>query len=130
MSANAAMSTVASWVWAVFAVTISLEVLGQTSFKLGLDRIPSASGPAFWRALALSPLIGAGIVAYAVEACTWMVVLGHAPMSVVAPMAAALAYLGAVLSGALWLRERIGRTRLAGALLVAIGSALLASTTR
>ncbi|HUP09546.1 MAG TPA: hypothetical protein VMU47_20475 [Caldimonas sp.] len=131
MSAGAAAASVAAWVWAIFAVTIALEVVGQTAFKLGLDRIARESQrSAFWRALALSPLIAAGIGAHAVEACTWMVVLGRAPMSVVAPMASALAYLGVVLSGALLLRERIGRVRLAGALLVAIGSALLASTTR
>ena len=130
MSAAVGTGPVAAWVWAVFAVTIALDVLGQTAFKLGLASIPaSRSGRAFWIGVVTSPPIVAGVAGYALEAFTWMVVLGHAPMSVVGPMAA-LSYVGAVVAGRLFLRERVARVRAAGATLVAIGSALLASTTR
>lgn len=117
-------------VWAVFALTLSLDVLGQTAFKLGLRAIGDASrGSAFWLAIAKSPWIAAGVAGYAIEAGTWMYVLGHAPMSVVGPMAA-LAYVGALVAGRVALGERLHADRIGGAMLVTVGAALLALTTR
>jgi drug/metabolite transporter (DMT)-like permease len=113
-------------VWSLFCVTILLDVAGQTAFKMGLGRIPSAvHGAAFWRVLASNGLILGGIALYALEACTWMYVLGHAPLSVVGPMAA-LSYVGAVIAGATLLDEPVGPGRWWGAALVSLGSALLA----
>jgi drug/metabolite transporter (DMT)-like permease len=117
-------------VWGLFVLAMALDVLGQTAFKSGLGRIPGSSTRArFWSSVALSPFILAGVAGYAVEACAWMYVLGHAPMSVVGPMAT-LSYVGAVFAGSFLLHERVGTVRLAGATLVTVGAALLASTTR
>ena len=86
-------------IWLLFALTVVLDVWGQTAFKLGLVRISTnASGAVFWQGVALNPWIITGIAGYAAEAFCWMYVLGHAPLSVVGPMAA-LAYVGAVLAG-------------------------------
>ena len=113
--------------WFLFALTVGLDVFGQTAFKLGLDRIGAASGPAFWRAVATSPWVVAGFAGYCVEAVSWMYVLGHAPLSIVGPMAA-LSYVGAVLTGRLFLGERPRARRLLGAGLVTIGAGLVGAS--
>ena len=115
-------------VWALFFVTVTLDVWGQTAFKLGLDRISKQlAGPAFWLAVATNPWVIGGFLGYCVEACCWMYVMGHAPMSVVGPMAAT-SYVGAVISGKLFLGERAGRRRWIGAGLVTIGAALVGTS--
>lgn len=114
-------------VWAVFAASMSLEVWGQTAFKLGLDRLPNVSGLAFWRALMLNGWIVGGLVGYTVETGCWLFVLAHAPLSVAGPMAA-LAYVGVVLSGVMFLKERAGPRRWIGAGLVTFGAALVGAS--
>lgn len=117
-------------VWGLFVLAMALDVLGQTAFKSGLRRIAGSSTPTqFWSSVVLSPLILAGVAGYAFEACAWLYVLGHAPMSVMGPMAG-LSYVGAVFAASFLLHERVGTVRLAGAILVTVGAALLASTTR
>ena len=130
MNVSGSLAVVSPVVWAMFAITVALDVFGQTAFKLGLRHMPAAAeGVVFWKALLGNWLIVVGVAGYAIEACTWMYALGHAPMSVIGPMAA-LSYVGAVFAGAVLLDERVGRRRSAGAAIVAIGAALLASSTR
>ena len=115
-------------VWLLFALTVVLDVFGQTAFKRGLGRIgDESSGLAFWRAVALSPWILGGFAGYCVEAVSWMYVVGHAPLSVVGPMAA-MSYVGAVLAGRLFLGETAGRRRWIGAGLVTIGAGLVGAS--
>ncbi|MDB5449383.1 MAG: hypothetical protein JWQ46_439 [Phenylobacterium sp.] len=114
-------------VWGLFALTVVLDVFGQTAFKLGLDRLGESRGLAFWRAVALSPWIVAGFLFYCVEAAAWMYVVGHAPLSVVGPMAA-LSYVGAVLSGQLFLGETPGPRRWIAAGLVTLGAGLVGAS--
>ena len=113
--------------WFLFALTVILDVFGQTAFKLGLDRIAEGSGAAFWRAVAFSPWVVAGFLGYCVEAVSWMYVLGHAPLSIVGPMAA-LSYVGAVLTGRLFLGERPRARRWLGAGLVTLGAGLVGAS--
>lgn len=114
--------------WSLFALTVVLDVWGQTAFKLGLDRIEAAhDARPFWLAVALSPWIVTGVLSYTVEAVCWMYVLGRAPLSVVGPMAA-LSYVGAVLAGRFFLGERAGRRRWIGAALVTLGAGILGSS--
>lgn len=114
-------------VWGLFALTVILDVFGQTAFKLGLDRLGETGGLAFWRALLRSPWIAAGFLGYCVEAVSWMYVVGHAPLSVVGPMAA-LSYVGAVLSGRLFLGETPRPRRWIAAGLVTIGAGLVGAS--
>jgi drug/metabolite transporter (DMT)-like permease len=115
-------------VWLLFALTVVLDVFGQTAFKRGLDRFDDgASGLAFWIAVATSPWIVTGFLGYCVEAVSWMFVVGHAPLSVVGPMAA-MSYVGAVLAGKLFLGETPGRRRWIGAGLVTIGAGLVGAS--
>jgi drug/metabolite transporter (DMT)-like permease len=111
--------------WALFGLTVLLDVFGQTAFKLGLDRI--GADTAFWRRVATSPWIVAGFLGYCVEAVSWMYVLGHAPLSIVGPMAA-LSYVGAVLAGRLFLGERPRARRWLAAGLVTLGAGLVGAS--
>ena len=114
--------------WLLFSLTVLLDVFGQTAFKLGLDGMAEdLSGAAFWRGVAISPWIAAGFLGYCVEAVSWMYVLGHAPLSIVGPMAA-LSYVGAVLTGRLFLGERPRARRWIGAGLVTIGAGLVGAS--
>ena len=116
------------FIWLLFAITVTLDVWGQTAFKTGLNQIEAAGpGKPFWAALPLNPWIVGGFAGYVVEACCWMYVVGHAPLSVVGPMAA-LSYVGAVSAGRLFLGERAGRRRWLGAGLVTIGAGILAAS--
>jgi drug/metabolite transporter (DMT)-like permease len=115
-------------VWILFFMTVSLDVWGQTAFKLGLEGTSkSLSGVGFWVAVAANPWVVGGFLGYCVEAACWMYVMGHAPMSVVGPMAAT-SYVGAVISGKLFLGEVAGRRRWIGAGLVTIGAALVGTS--
>jgi drug/metabolite transporter (DMT)-like permease len=111
--------------WFLFGLTVLLDVFGQTAFKLGLDRI--AAGAPFWRAVAVSPWVLAGFAGYCVEAVSWMYVLGHAPLSIVGPMAA-LSYVGAVFAGRLFLGERPRARRWLAAGLVTLGAGLVGAS--
>ncbi|WP_372784265.1 EamA family transporter [Phenylobacterium sp.] len=114
--------------WFLFGLTVVLDVFGQTAFKLGLDRIgDGAEGAAFWRAVASSPWVIAGFLGYCLEAASWMYVLGHAPLSIVGPMAA-LSYVGAVMTGRLFLGERPRARRWIGAGLVTLGAGLVGAS--
>jgi len=114
--------------WLLFGLTVLLDVFGQTAFKLGLDRMAEGlAGSDFWRAVATSPWIVAGFLGYCVEAVSWMYVLGHAPLSIVGPMAA-LSYVGAVLTGRLFLGERPRARRWIGAGLVTVGAGLVGAS--
>jgi drug/metabolite transporter (DMT)-like permease len=114
--------------WFLFALTVVFDVFGQTAFKLGLDGVADGvSGLAFWRAVAASPWVVAGFAGYCVEAVSWMYVLGHVPLSIVGPMAA-LSYVGAVLTGRLFLGERPKARRWLGAGLVTIGAGLVGAS--
>ena len=114
--------------WFLFGLTVVLDVFGQTSFKLGLDRVgDGVTGAAFWRAVAASPFVIVGFLGYCVEAVSWMYVVGHAPLSVVGPMAA-LSYVGAVLAGRLFLGERPRARRWLAAGLVTFGAGLVGAS--
>jgi len=122
-----ATPAVSGLVWGLFALTVALDVFGQTAFKLGLHRIGEATGAGFWRGVATSPWIVAGFLGYCVEAVSWMYVLGHAPLTVFGPMAT-LSYVGAVLSGRLFLGERPRARRWLAAGLVTVGAALVGAS--
>lgn len=114
--------------WFLFGLTVILDVVGQTLFKLGLDRNEDGlAGWAFWAAVAGNPWIFAGIASYAVEAVCWMFVLGHAPLSAVGPMAA-LSYVAAIVAGRLFLGERAGRRRWLAAGLITLGAGLVGAS--
>jgi drug/metabolite transporter (DMT)-like permease len=105
----------------LFALTVALDVFGQTAFKLGLSQ-PSEA--ALWRRVLTSPLTMAGFFAYGIELLLWLAVLSRAPLSVAFPLAA-LAYVGVLATSRLVLGERVSARRWLGASIVTLGVALV-----
>ncbi|PWR23061.1 EamA family transporter [Zavarzinia compransoris] len=114
--------------YAVLALTIVLDVAGQVCFKLGLNRSAGSAGPrSFWRRVAGTPLIWAGVAAYAIDLGAWLFVLSRVPLSLAVPLAS-LSYCGIALAGRLLLGERLSPRRWAGTVLIALGAAIVSTT--
>jgi drug/metabolite transporter (DMT)-like permease len=109
---------------ALFGVTVLLDVIGQIWFKLGLMRLPEKKTTdhlgSFWKRVFASPLLWAGIGAYAVELGLWLAVLANAPLSFVFPLAS-LSYVGVLIASRIILKEMVSPRRWAGALLITLG---------
>lgn len=105
--------------FAVAALTVVLDVIGQIAFKLGLSQ---DDAPLVRRLLNSAILLGVAI--YGVELVLWLLVLTLAPLSVAFPFAA-LAYCGVVLAGRLVLKERVSVRRWIGAGVVTAGVTLV-----
>lgn len=112
----------------LFTVTVLLDVIGQIWFKLGLNRLPPKQAHdhlgAFWKRVFTSPLLWAGIGAYAVELGLWLAVLANAPLSFVFPLAS-LSYVGVLVASRVILKETVSMRRWAGALLITLGVTLV-----
>jgi drug/metabolite transporter (DMT)-like permease len=115
----------------LIAASILLDVIGQLSFKLGLDRLPEQQGGfrlrSFWVQLAGAPLLWCGVGAYVIEFITWLLALSQAPLSLVFP-AASLSYVGVLLAGRWVLGEHVSRRRWLGTILVTLGVMLVCAT--
>jgi drug/metabolite transporter (DMT)-like permease len=113
----------------MFAATILLDVVGQMCFKLGLNALDECDVPAsaaFWRRVALSPLIWSGALAYAVEFGLWIAVLSRMRLSVVFPLAS-LGYCGVLLVSRYFLNEPITWWRWGGVSMITAGVALVSA---
>lgn len=112
----------------LFFFTVALDVVGQLWFKLGLMRMPEKQDTdhvgLFWKRVFSSPLLWAGIGAYAIELGLWLAVLANAPLSFVFPLAS-LGYVGVLIASRIVLKETISARRWAGALLITLGVALV-----
>ncbi|MGE5538976.1 MAG: transporter [Gemmatimonas sp.] len=112
----------------LFAATVALDVVGQIWFKLGLMRLPPKQAHdhlgVFWKRVFSSPMLWAGIGAYALELILWLGVLANAPLSFVFPLAS-LSYVGVLVASRVILGEAVSPRRVAGALLITAGVALV-----
>lgn len=112
----------------LFIITIGLDVVGQLWFKLGLMRLPEKQptdhAGIFWKRVFSSPLLWAGIGAYAVELGLWLALLANAPLSFLFPLAS-LGYVGVMLASRIVLKETISPRRWAGASLITLGVAIV-----
>ncbi len=130
MNPVAPIMSISPLVWGLFAVTVAMDMWGQIAFKLGLNGLDQAvsrgsgSRVGFWFAVVANPWVMAGFAGYVVEMLCWLYVVGHAPLSVIGPMAA-IAYVGVVLAGKLFLHEQPDLRRWVGAGLVSLGAAIL-----
>jgi drug/metabolite transporter (DMT)-like permease len=113
---------------ALFIATVLLDIIGQIWFKLGLNRLPEKKPTdrvgTFWKRVFGSPLLWAGIGAYAVELGLWLAVLANAPLSFVFPLAS-LSYVGVLVASRIVLKETVSARRWAGALLITLGVTLV-----
>jgi undecaprenyl phosphate-alpha-L-ara4N flippase subunit ArnE len=112
--------TLPAWgaVAGLLAFCVVTEIACQLSFKGAADRAQSDSRYAL--ALAMQPLLWAGIALWAIEVVAWVLALQRAPLAIAYPIGT-LTYAGVPLAGALILKERLTRSQIAGAGLVALG---------
>lgn len=114
----------------LIAITIVCDVFGQTAFKIGVDRLPSAGTigvPAFCLRMAGEPWLIGGIAIYAIEFIVWIRVLALVPLGVAFPIAS-LNILGIALASRAFLGEAITRKQWLGAILITAGVAIVAQT--
>ena len=112
----------------LFIVTVGLDVVGQLFFKLGLMKLPPRQAHdhlgVFWKRVFSSSLLWAGIATYALELGLWLALLANAPLSFIFPLAS-LGYVGVLVASRIVLKETISPRRLAGALLITLGVAIV-----
>lgn len=114
----------------LFAASVVCDVAGQLAFKLGADRLPAvaqAGAAAFAGRLVAEPWLLAGLAVYAVEFLVWTRILSVVPLTIAFPVAS-LNILGVTAASRIWLGEAIVVRQVAGAVLVAAGVALVASS--
>jgi undecaprenyl phosphate-alpha-L-ara4N flippase subunit ArnE len=110
------------------SMAIGLEVLGQTSFKLGTLSVTADSGPQsalnYLRRIFRSTWIRVGILAYAFEILCGVTALTLAPLNIVFPLLS-LSYCGVALAGRVFLGETLAPRSLAGVALITIGATMV-----
>jgi len=103
----------------LLALCMLAEVGRELCFKIAAGRsAPDRSGYA--ARLMRRPLVWGGIVLWIFEALSWVAVLGSMPLGLAFPIMA-LSYALVPLAGSLLLGERMNRSQIAGAVLVAAG---------
>jgi undecaprenyl phosphate-alpha-L-ara4N flippase subunit ArnE len=94
------------------------EIARELCFKLAADR--SSAAEAYGAAIVGSPIVWAGVGFWLVEMLAWVMVLQTVPLTLAFPMMA-LVYAGVPAAAALFLQERMSRSQIAGAALIALG---------
>ena len=111
-------ATLSLSILALLGFCIVTEIARELSFKRASTGAQASTS--YVLGLAKQPLLWLGIAFWAVEVVAWILVLEHAPLSLAYPIMT-LTYAGIPLAGALALRERLSRTQMLGAVLVAAG---------
>jgi multidrug transporter EmrE-like cation transporter len=109
-------------------VSVALSTAGQTSLKLGLDRLGASdkgSVPAFLMAIATNPLVILGLALFVGSVLVWMRVLADNELSWAYPLLG-LSYVFVALTGWLLLGDRMTAMRVAGIAFVVLGAFLVA----
>lgn len=103
----------------LLAACMLAEVGRELCFKIAVGR-SAPDFPGFAARLMRRPLVWGGILLWTFEALSWVAVLGGLPLGLAFPVMA-LSYALVPLAGALLLGERMNRSQVAGAALVAVG---------
>ena len=103
----------------LLGLCVLAEIARELSFKRAV--LAASRNASYVRGLAAQPLLWFGITLWCVQVVSWILVLEHAPLSLAYPIMT-LVYAGVPLGGAWLLRERLTRTQIAGAALVAFGA--------
>jgi drug/metabolite transporter (DMT)-like permease len=115
------MSAAVALLW---LLNISLDTLGQISFKLGAIAHNDATGLHFWLNTLKSHWIKIGIACYAAEFVVWLAFLSLVPLSE-GVVLASLNIVTVMIAGRIFLEEPLTRLRLLGIALVASGVAIV-----
>jgi drug/metabolite transporter (DMT)-like permease len=114
--------------YSVLALFIVLKAVGNLSLAWGMKRFPqtmSASPLPYLRAM-LDPFVALGVLTLILALLTRMALFSLADLSFVLPVTA-VGYIIAVILGKTFLHETISPRRWAGAVLIALGAALVGS---
>lgn len=113
----------------VLVGTILCDIVGQLCFKAGLDGVTGGdSSRPVWLKVATTPLIWLGVVTYAIEIGAWLFVLSRMPLSLAFPLAS-FSYCGIALASRFVLKEPVSRRRWLGTALIAVGVAIVGTST-
>ncbi len=111
-------------------VAIALEVLGQTSFKIGAlataEAFHDRGAGAYLRRIAGSKWVRLGVLAYALEIPFGVAALAEAPLNVVFPLLS-LSYCGVALTGWWVLGERLVARQQFAIVMITIGAAMVSA---
>ena len=110
----------------LLAFCVIAEVTRELCFKWAATH-SAPEAPGYVRRLLHRPLTWAGFGLWAVEAVAWIAVLGHLPLGVAFPVMT-VSYAAVPLAGVLVLGERLNRSQIAGAALVAVGAGCIGWT--
>jgi multidrug transporter EmrE-like cation transporter len=102
----------------LLAYCIAAEIGRELCFKSAADGAQQATHYAV--GLAQRPLLWLGLALWTSEAVALVLALERAPLSVIYPITN-LPYAGIPIAGALLFRERLSRSQMAGAALIAVG---------
>jgi undecaprenyl phosphate-alpha-L-ara4N flippase subunit ArnE len=113
----------------VLVGTILCDIIGQLCFKAGLDSADGGDATRLvWLKVATTPLIWLGMATYAIEIGAWLFVLSRMPLSLAFPLAS-LSYCGIALASRFILKEPVSQRRWLGTALIALGVAIVGSST-
>lgn len=104
----------------LLAYCVFAEIARELCFKAAADGAQDAANYAV--GLVRGPLLWLGLILWISEAVALVLVLGTVPLSVAYPVTT-LPYAGIPIAGALLFRERLSRSQIAGAALIAAGVA-------
>jgi drug/metabolite transporter (DMT)-like permease len=104
----------------LLASCILAEVIRELCFKLAADPLDRALAVRNWGSAMGIPLLWVGISLWVVETLLWIAALQHVPLGVGYPIRA-ISYAVIPLMGWLLLREKLGRSQIAGVVLVTAG---------
>jgi multidrug transporter EmrE-like cation transporter len=102
----------------LLAFCVATEIARELCFKAAADG--ARDSPNYALGLARRPVLWLGLALWISEAVSLVLVLETVPLSVAYPITN-LPYAGIPIAGALLFRERLTRTQIAGALLIAAG---------
>jgi len=113
---------------AILAFTVLVDVGAQLCFKAGLSGTNRYGEGSLWLKVTTTPIIWAGIIAYAAELAAWVFILSRLPLNAAFPLTS-LSYCGIALTGRFILKEPVSTRRWIGIALISIGAAIVGSTT-
>ena len=108
----------------LLAAVLITNTAGQLLFKAASVRADHAGVAAHWQALALDPLLWAGIVIYVLEFLLWLAFLSLVPLWQ-GVMVASIDILMVMLGGRIFFGEHITPPRVAAISLIAVGVLLV-----
>jgi drug/metabolite transporter (DMT)-like permease len=110
---------------ALLVFCILMEIGKELSFKVAATR--AADAKSYATAVAAQPLMWLGVILWAIETIGWVLTLQLAPLAL-AYSINSFVYAGIPLAGALLLKERLSKRKMAGVAMVTAGVLCVAAS--